>query len=164
MLPRSKPCPCTSGKTYGSCCHPFHKGESDPQDAPTLVRARYAAFALGEIEFLWSTLHPQNADRDRGRDQVLVALRVASNAYRYMGLTLLDARGEAADPDGVARVLYVARIFQRGRDVSFVERAEFLRDGGGMRYVGGKSIDLAKVPGDVAALTLDSSEALLRAT
>lgn len=162
MLSRSKPCPCTSGKTYGSCCYPFHKGEADPQDAPTLVRARYAAFALGEIEFLWKTLHPQNPDRDRGREQVLVALRVASNAYRYMGLTILDARPE--DPvDGVARVLYVARIFQRGSNVSFVERAEFLHDGGGMRYVGGKSIDLAKVPGDVAKLTIDGSEALFRA-
>ena len=43
--------------------------------------------------------------------------------------------GRGEDEEGVARVLYVARIFQRGSNVSFVERAEFLRDGGGMRYV-----------------------------
>ncbi len=160
MLSRSKPCPCTSGKTYGSCCHPFHRGDADPQDAPTLVRARYAAFALGEIELLWETLHPHHPDRDKGRDAVLAALRVASGSYRYMGLTFLDQQAE--DHDGVSRVLYVARIFQRGSDVSFVERAEFLRDGGGVRYLGGKSIDLAKVPGDVAKLRVDGSDELFR--
>ena len=160
MLSRSKPCPCTSGKTYGSCCRPFHGGDADPEDAPTLVRARYAAFALGEIEFLWQTLHPHHPDRDKGRDQVLAALQVASRSYRYMGLTFLDQQGE--DQEGVSRVLYVARIFQRGSDVSFVERAEFLRDGGGVRYLGGRSLDLARVPGDVTKLRIEGSDELFR--
>jgi SEC-C motif-containing protein len=154
MLPRAKPCPCTSGKTHGSCCHPFHKGEAEPQEPKALVRARYSAFALGEIEFLWKTLHPHHPDRDKGKERVLIALRVASSAYRYMGLTFLDEA--PADADGVSRVLYVARIFQRGREVSFVELAQFLPDGGGQRYLGGRSIDLAKVPGDVAALRIDT--------
>lgn len=154
MLPRAKPCPCTSGKTYGSCCHPFHKGDAEPQDGQTLVRARYSAFALGEIEFLWRTLHPHHPDREKGREQVLAVLRIASSAYRYMGLTFLDQAPE--DADGVSRVLYVARIFQRGKSVSFVELAQFLFDGGGQRYLGGRSVDLDKLPGDVTKLRIDA--------
>jgi SEC-C motif-containing protein len=154
MLPRAKPCPCTSGKTYGSCCHPFHKGEAEPQDAPTLVRARYSGFALGEIEFLWKTLHPHHPDREKGRDRVLEVLRIASASYRYMGLSILDQR--PADAEGVSRVLYAARIFQRGKSVSFVELAQFAYDDGGMRYLTGRSVDLDKLPGDVTKLTLDT--------
>jgi SEC-C motif-containing protein len=157
VLSRSKPCPCTSGKTYGSCCHPFHKGEADPQDGPTLVRARYSAFALGEIDFLWKTLHPHHPDREKGKDAVLAALRVASGAFRYMGLTMLDARSmPAGDPNGVALALYVARIFQKGRDVSFVELAQFAFDEGGIRYLAGRSLDVKEIAGDVAKLTIDT--------
>jgi uncharacterized protein YchJ len=38
------------------------------------------------------------------------------------------------------RVTFAARVFRKGRDLSFVERSEFLRDGDGWRYVRGDAM------------------------
>ena len=133
------PCPCSSGRDYKECCAPFHKGAETP-DPPSLVRARYSAFALGEIEFLYRTLDVDHPDRVKHtRDHVLAALRAASSSFKYMGLEIRESRD--ADADGIARVTYRARIFRKGTDVSFVEHAELRHDGTGWRYLGGRTTD-----------------------
>jgi len=132
----AKDCPCGSGRSYKTCCAPFHQG-AEPPDPTSLVRARYSAFALGEIDFLHRTLHEDHPDRIKhSRDHVLAALRAASASFKYMGLEIREAHD--ADEHGIARVVYRARIFRKGSDVSFVERAEFRNDGEGWRYLGGK--------------------------
>ena len=132
-------CPCSSGRAYKDCCARYHRG-AEPPDPPTLVRARYSAFAKGEIEFLYRTLDEDHADRVKHtRDQVLAALRAASASFKYMGLEIRESSGP--DSDGVARVSYRARIFRKGTDVSFVEHAEFRHDGVGWRYLAGKTTE-----------------------
>ena len=147
-MSKSHPCPCTSGKIYRECCAPYHTGGREVPTAEDLVRARYAAFALGHVDFLWRTLHDQHDDRAMGREKVMAALRVASQAYKYMGLQILETED--------LRVLYLAKLFQRGRDCSFIELAEFDREqvGGGMRYLRGRSQDRSKVVGAVESLTM----------
>ena len=158
MKPGDALCPCTSGRDYVECCAPFHRG-GEPSDAPTLVRARYSAFALGEIEFLWRTLHEDHPDKKRGRDKVLSAFRAASTSLRYRGMSILDHR--PIDAGGEARVLYLARVFRKGQNISFVELADFLHDGVGLRYRSGKVID-ASMP-DPTNLTIELFAALAAA-
>jgi SEC-C motif-containing protein len=51
------PCPCTSGKKYKKCCRPYHHGVTIP--SPTeLLRARFAAFVLQDVDFIMNTTHP----------------------------------------------------------------------------------------------------------
>ena len=100
-----------------------------------------SAFALGKIEYLYDTLHEDHPDKGKPRDQVLFALRTASQSFKYMGLVIVES--QPADRDGVSRVLYLARIFRRGQDVSFVELAEFMGDGKGLRYRSGRTMDAA---------------------
>ena len=52
----SSPCPCYSNKSYGDCCEPFHKKALHAPTAEALMRARYSAYALGEIDYLIITL------------------------------------------------------------------------------------------------------------
>jgi SEC-C motif-containing protein len=154
VQPRSRPCPCGSGKTYGACCAPYHEGKLSVPDAESLVRARYSAFALGEIEFLWQTLHEDHPDRAKhGREKVLAALRHASSSFKYMGLRILETRPE--DDAGVARALYVARLFRKGQNVSFAELAEFMREAGAPRYRAGKVKD-ATTDAAIEGLTVDN--------
>jgi SEC-C motif-containing protein len=94
------------------------------------MRSRFAAFALADAEYLWRTLHPEHEDRAHAKDGVVRSLREAARAYKYMGLTILDARGD--------RVLFLARVFQKGRDHSFAELSLFARDAEGWRYVSGQ--------------------------
>ena len=152
-LAKARPCPCTSGKTYGACCAPYHEGKASVHDAESLVRARYSAFALGEIDFLWQTLHEEHPDRVKHpKERVLAALRHASSSFKYMGLRILESRPE--DEAGVARVLYVARLFRKGVNVSFAELAEFMREAGAPRYRAGKVKD-ATDEAAVASLAID---------
>jgi SEC-C motif-containing protein len=128
-------CPCTPAARYASCCRPYHRGEGEPPDAETLMRSRYSAFALGEIEYLWRTLHPTHEDRSRPVEEVLRELRQATRKFKYRGLSILDR--SPPDAAGLAQVLFLARVFESGKDRSFVERSDFRLDGSGWRYVGG---------------------------
>lgn len=160
----SQPCPCTSGKPYSACCAPYHRGVREAETASTLVRTRYAAFALGEIEYLYRTLHEDHPDRaSHGKQHVLSALRAASSSFKYMGLVLLDAADPSEDAAGAAgkdvtaQVLYHAKIFRKGSDVSFVELADFLREAGPtgpFRYRAGKVKDAAAVKHPLATLKI----------
>ena len=47
-------CPCKSGKTYGECCEPILSGERKASTAVELMRARYSAYAVGNVKFLYA--------------------------------------------------------------------------------------------------------------
>lgn len=110
------------------------------------MRSRYAAFVKKDTGYLWRTLHADHDDRARPEAEVLRELRDACGANRYRGLHVLDAK--PADRDGIARVLFAAKVFHKGRDVSFLELSEFAMDGSGTeakawRYLRGDGRPLA---------------------
>jgi SEC-C motif-containing protein len=111
------------------------------------MRSRFAAFALGDAEYLWRTLHDRHEDRALPKDEVVRGLREASRTYKYMRLRILEARDE--------RVLFLASVFEKGRDRSFVELSRFAHDGTGWRYVDGANRE-ARELGDVDALRIDT--------
>ena len=133
MPPRA--CPCGSTVPYADCCAPFHRGDREPPDATSLMRSRFAAFSLKNVDYLFRTLHRDHDDRARPQAQVLREIRDACVANRYLALRILDAR--EPDARGVARVLFAAKVFFRGRDLSFVECSDFVHDGAGWRYLTG---------------------------
>jgi SEC-C motif-containing protein len=107
------------------------------------MRSRYSAFATKNVEYLWKTLHPDHEDRARRREEVLADLRAACGAHKYTGLTILDRR--EPDGEGIARVLFFAKVFRKGQDRSFVELSLFEREGGGgegpWRYLAGQGVE-----------------------
>ena len=58
------PCPCCSEKLYKECCHPYIAGESLAPDPETLMRSRYTAFVINDIEYLKDTWHPETLPED----------------------------------------------------------------------------------------------------
>jgi SEC-C motif-containing protein len=145
-------CPCGSGAPYKTCCSPLHKGEREAPDAESMMRSRYAAYAKREIAYLIRTLDPAHDDRKLPEGELHTLLAAAARNQRYMGLTILDHA--APNAEGIAEVLFLAKVFERGRDFSFVERSEFAHDGTGWRYRRGDLLPLAKIPGDPRAQTL----------
>lgn len=49
-----QPCPCGLG-SYSSCCQPLHLGQKKALTAQQLMRSRYSAFALQEIDYIVKT-------------------------------------------------------------------------------------------------------------
>jgi SEC-C motif-containing protein len=116
------------------------------------MRSRYSAFALREAAWLWKSLHPDHPDRARPEAEVVRGLRAYAQSHQFPGLVVMDRR--PPDERGVAQVLFFAKVFEKGKDRSFVERSDFRHDGTGWRYVSGA----LKLPGELAgppeALTL----------
>jgi phenylacetate-coenzyme A ligase PaaK-like adenylate-forming protein len=51
-MENTEPCPCKSGKTLGECCGPVIAGTAKAETAEALMRARYASYVTGDVEFL----------------------------------------------------------------------------------------------------------------
>lgn len=50
-------CPCCSGNEFEVCCKPYLNG-LPPPTPETLMRSRYTAYTLVEIDYLIETTHP----------------------------------------------------------------------------------------------------------
>lgn len=142
-------CPCDSGRPYEACCGPYHRGEREAPDAEALMRSRYAAFARGDVEYLLRTLHPDHDDRAEGDEALRRSLRETLRRYRYEGLRVLDRRPPGGD--GLAEVLFHAKITEGRADRSFAERSYFAHDGVGWRYLAGDLIPAARWRGATIA-------------
>lgn len=134
---RNVDCPCGTGKPYAACCEPFHAGAREAPDPERLMRSRYSAFALGLGEYLWRTLHADHDSRARPKAQEIASLEKTFATLRYVGLEIFETRD--ADADGVAQVLFCARVRQGAKDLSFVELSDFVHDGEGWRYLQGQN-------------------------
>jgi SEC-C motif-containing protein len=116
------------------------------------MRARYAAFARGEVDYLASTLCAEHPDRS---ETAADDYRKAREGLRYLDLSILDT---SVDGD-VGEVLFYARIFQRGVDRSFVELSGFVREEGKWRYASGLMVPTEDLPPDPRAMTRDDVKA-----
>jgi SEC-C motif-containing protein len=153
MAKAPRDCPCFSGARYAACCAPFHRGEREATSPEQLMRSRYAAFALGLGEYLVLTLAAEHPDRALPRALFVRELTRAHERQRFLGLRILHT--------GDAEVMFHARIFEKGKDQSFVELSRFVREEGGWRYASGIPIPAAALPADLE--TLDPEEVRRRA-
>src|SRR5262249_24959868 len=155
--PLARPCPCGTGLSYRECCAPCHLGDREAPTAVALMRSRYAAFAVGDVAYLWRTLHMGHEDRGRDRDTIFDELRSNVRNHRYRGLKILDSRTNGSS----AEVLFVAQVFEAGADRSFVELSDFLHDGAGWRYLCGTGLPRTRLKIQIETLTIPAFSALL---
>lgn len=63
-------CPCGSSKAYKSCCEPLIDGDVSAETPEQLMRSRYCAYCVKNIDYLYDTLDPQaRGDFDRTSTQ-----------------------------------------------------------------------------------------------
>jgi len=58
MLGELQACPCGEPISYDACCGRLHRGAEQAPTALALMRSRYAAYAVGDAEYVWRTWHP----------------------------------------------------------------------------------------------------------
>ena len=127
-------CPCKSGKTYGECCGPLHSGAAKADTAEALMRARYSAYAVGDIEFLKSSATP--ASLEEFDEEASAAW---SKAARWHGLEIIKTEGGGPEDDrGVVefRALYTAN----GEFCNHHEVAQFEKGADGWRFSDGELV------------------------
>ncbi len=125
-------CPCGSGESYEVCCAPFHKGEQFPATAEQLMRSRYCAYVVGEIDYIHTTLHP-----DHRSDHDLAAAKKWSRDSDWLGLEVITTEsGGVEDQTGV--VEFKANYRDRGGIRQAHEVSRFERVDGHWVYVDGE--------------------------
>lgn len=119
------PCPCDTGKAYDACCGRFHSGRHAPM-AVSLMRSRYAAFALELVDYLLLTWHPSTRPTAITLDpgtvwtSLVIEHTEAGKAWDDHGVVQFAASWRSPAGDGVLR-----------------ERSQFTMVDGRWYYVGG---------------------------
>jgi len=116
-------CPCGSGERYDACCGRLHRGAADAQTPEELMRSRYSAYALGELDYVWRTWHPRTRPDSIEPDAAL----------GWTGLTVLDT---SVGPEE-AWVEFEATYDRDGTPGRLHERSRFERRRGRWVYVDG---------------------------
>ncbi|MEV7962051.1 YchJ family protein [Oerskovia paurometabola] len=136
-LPDDARCPCLSGETYGACCGRYHRGlvagGADSVTAPTaeaLMRSRYAAFAVGDADYLLATWHPSTRPADLDLDDDVT--------WRRLDVVATSAGGPL-DRTGVVEFVAHYRSDETRERGSLHEISSFVREGGRWYYLDGEA-------------------------
>ncbi|MBC87449.1 MAG: hypothetical protein CL677_09770 [Bdellovibrionaceae bacterium] len=117
-------CACGRGPQLTECCLPIIKGERPAETAEELMRARYTAFTLKDMDFVAETHDPATRDEND-----MEANSKWANEAEFVGLEVLDTElGQAKDSKGY--VEFRAQFKQAGKTQSHHERSLFLKKKG----------------------------------
>jgi SEC-C motif-containing protein len=130
----------------------MHDRESRPETPEALMRSRWSAFSVGRGDWLFDTLALTHPDRTAPRDAAVRELSRVRERQRFMKLTVLCSSASGNEGE----VLFVARVFEKGRDCSFAELSHFTREDGEWRYASGILVPGERLPEDVSTLTRDA--------
>ncbi|MFF8651317.1 YchJ family protein [Streptomyces griseoluteus] len=119
-------CPCGLPGAYADCCGRFHSGGVAAPSAEALMRSRYSAFVVGDVEYLVRTWHPRTRPEELDLDP----------GTRWTGLEILDTEGGSAFHT-TGTVTFRASY----RGGSLHERSRFERVDGAWVYVDGEFLD-----------------------
>jgi SEC-C motif-containing protein len=117
-------CPCGLGDDYDACCGRLHAGTAAPT-AEALMRARYCAFAVGDLGYLLGTYHSSSRPEAFSLDRSIEWTRLAVLATEEGGLF-----------DSAGTVQFRAVYARDGKRGVHAETSRFAREDGRWTYVG----------------------------
>ena len=129
-MTKKTPCPCTSGALYADCCEPFLLGTPNAPTAVALMRSRYTAYVLADVDYLLKTWHPST--RPAAIDKTTIP--------GWHGLRIIQAEGgEEGDDQGV--VEFEASAIVGKKLCHLHERSRFAKEDGAWSYIDGELKD-----------------------
>jgi len=99
-------CPCGSGKLYANCCKPYIKGKENAPTLEALMRSRYTAYVLHEIDYIVDTCLGDKDSIDRD------SIKKWSEKSKWLGLEILSSGVGIGDVTG--QVEFKA-VYEQGR-------------------------------------------------
>ena len=128
-------CPCGSGKKYGERCEPIKKKTSKALTAESLMRARYTAYVVHEIDSIINSCEEGEGIADIDKK----ATEDWSRNSTWNGLKILRTeKGQEGDDEGVVEFTADYTLKQM-HDVHH-EVAAFKKINGEWKYVAGNII------------------------
>lgn len=119
-------CPCRRGEPFDGCCGPILAGDKAAPTAETLMRSRYTAYVVGDVEYLLRSWHPDTRPAELALDP----------AQRWLFLEIVGTqRGGPFDDNGT--VEFIAHYTLDGTRDTMHELSTFVRVDGAWVYLDG---------------------------
>lgn len=119
-------CPCGSGDTLEACCARYLGGGAAAPTAQALMRSRYTAFAVGDVDYLLATWHSDTRPEALHLDPDRRWLHLSVEATRLGGLF-----------DEVGTVDFTAVYRDQSGRGELREHSRFVREHGRWSYLDG---------------------------
>lgn len=113
-------CPCDLKKEYLQCCGRYHNG-LNPENALSLMRSRYSAYALHNASYIIKTTHPQNPVFKKNHKKWLEEILQFSKTTSFLGLKIISFSEEIS----IAYVLFEASLNQNENNFILREKSLF---------------------------------------
>ncbi|WP_415845386.1 YchJ family protein [Stutzerimonas zhaodongensis] len=121
-------CPCGSGNTLNECCGRYHAGLPAPS-AEQLMRSRYSAYVLSEIDYLRATTLPvQQTSLD------IQSMKDWSTSSVWLGLEVEETQLLGGKPEH-ALVSFTARWHDQTGEHAQHERSAFVQNDGRWYFI-----------------------------
>lgn len=127
-------CPCQSKLLYADCCYKYHMNLAPIPDALTLMRARFAAYALNKPDFIMETTHPENPGFIANKGTWRREISQFSESTVFSGLDIL----EFVPGEEQATVTFCAHLKQNRQNATFTEKSSFVKEQGKWLYKSGE--------------------------
>ena len=115
-------CPCGTTQIFEECCEPFLKGKALPETAEQLMRSRYTAFTVADLDYIKKTLAPESRKDFDGE-----ATRKWAEEAKWKKLSIVSTKkGTAEDTKGI--VEFCAFYEYEGEDIQLHEVAKFRKE------------------------------------
>lgn len=127
-------CPCGSGTPYSECCEQIISGARSANTAEQLMRARYSAYVLALMDFIFESTHPdhrQNYDHAGTKEWAETA--------EWQGLEIIDCKKGGSD-DSTGEVEFIARFIEKGGAREHHEAGQFKRKDGRWYFTEGQMV------------------------
>ena len=124
-------CPCRSQQDFSTCCEPIIKGEP-AETAEQLMRARFTAYSMVDMDFIKSTHDPKTL-----KSTDMEANQEWAEQTKWLGLEILSTeKGQKGDDWGA--VEFKAQYKDKKGEKSHHEISEFNRRKGQWFFTSGK--------------------------
>ena len=134
-------CPCYSGKKYKKCCRPLHQGQKI-DDPVRLMRSRYSAYVLKNINYIEATMHRESHHLQGNLAEWRAGLYYFAEDTDFIGLEILSSE-LSLDDLNTGWVKFHAILANDGEDTSYIERSLFKKVDGKWLYLHADSLDEA---------------------
>jgi len=129
-------CPCGSGTEVTTCCLPYIQGDKQPSTALDLLKARYTAFARGEVDYVLSTHHSRTRNEVKREE-----IEDWSKNSEWLGLKVVEVQaGQASDEKGT--IIFGAHYRAENKNQEHWEKSFFEKENGNWRFLDAQGVQV----------------------
>ncbi len=134
-------CPCGSELALNQCCQPLIQGKKKAVTAEDLLRARYTAFALGEVDFILNTHHSKTRHEVKREE-----IEQWSKSSHWLGLKIVQKEA-GGEKDEQGTIVFCATyqetpVTEETPNKEHWEQSLFEKEKGEWRFLDAKGIQV----------------------